>query len=204
MRAYRLIFVYLPCLRCGSRKVCFMVPSTVTFCEIPDLMCEDCGARHYLRIAPDGVEYKPDTRRYPSDNYDDNDFPVMKGRALERLDSPPDDDRPGFGPITIYPRKRYFSSDDLRQIYEQSGGRCGLCRKRWKLTDHGQYGWHIDHVVANAGGGWDTEDMANFQVSCARCNLKKGRGYTSRDIRSALQELVETCVTNMGEASSPK
>ena len=62
-----------------------MVPKTVKFCEIPDIMCEECGAPHYLNIAPDGVVYKRDTRRYPSDNYDDNDFPVMvlecKGRS---------------------------------------------------------------------------------------------------------------------------
>jgi len=195
MQVQRLILVYLPCLRCGSGKVCFAVPSTITFCEIPDLMCEDCGAPHFLKIDPNGVEYTRDTRRYPSDNYDDNDFLVIEARCGKRPSVPPDEDRPGFGPITKYPRKR-FSSGEVRQVFKQSSGRCHLCGRRWKLTDHGRHGWHIDHVIAHAGGGWDTESMENFLVACAQCNLKKGRGYTPRDIRDALRELVGTCVNN--------
>lgn len=196
MQVQGLILVYLSCLRCGSRKVCFVVPNTITFCEIPDLMCDDCGAPHFLKIDADGVEYKRDTRRYPSDNYDDNDFPVITGWCDERPEAPPDEDRPGFGPITRYPRRR-LSREEVRQVFKQSRGRCHLCGRRWNLADHGSYGWHADHVVAHSGGGWDTESLDNFLVACARCNLRKGRGYTPRDVRLALRELVETCIRNV-------
>ena len=175
--------------------MCFFVSSTITFCDFPDLMCDECCAPHYLNITPERVEYKRDTRRYPGDNYDDNEFIVINCECVERSEEPPDGDRPGYGPIMRYPRKR-FTPDEIREVHKHSRGRCGICGESWRISQHGRHGWHVDHVIPNVGGGWETEGMENFQVACAKCNLKKGRGYTRRDVRLGLRELVEACVNN--------
>jgi hypothetical protein len=36
--------------------------------------------------------------------------------------------------------------------------------------------------------------VSNLRVACARCNLKKGKGYTSAAIRLGLRRLVELLV----------
>jgi len=154
-------------------------------------MCEICGARHFFAVLPDRVIYDRDTRRYPSEYYDDNEFPIILLRARKRSQPASEDESTLSGPITIFERKKRFSSDELGTIFSRSKGKCHLCGHGWALADHGRRGWHVDHVIPNAGGGCDTENIDNFLVACARCNLKKGRGYTSRTVRLAVQELWE-------------
>jgi 5-methylcytosine-specific restriction endonuclease McrA len=133
--------------------------------------------------------YDRDTRRYPSDYYDETPTVIVK-LAKVSLNSLENDDTPypSHGPIIVYRRKR-FSSHDIRTIWLQSCRQCHLCGKQWKLKERARNGWHVDHVIPNNGGGKDTEMMANFLVACARCNLKKGRGYTPRMIRDALRSI---------------
>jgi 5-methylcytosine-specific restriction endonuclease McrA len=188
MQNKRLILALLPCLRCGKKSVALLAPKPAEPFERNDLICKRCGARHILAVLDDRVIYDRDTRRYPSDNYDDNEFPVIKlyGGKHSQL--------PGStmsGPIIICKRKRRFSLKEFCIIFERSKGKCHLCGKRWKLSEHGRTGWHVDHEIPNAGGGCDTEELENFRVACARCNLKRGRGYTFRTVRLALEQLWE-------------
>ena len=147
---------------------------------------------HFLRVEiRNGVwhaVYDRDTRRYPSEYYDDVPFVRVE---LKRVPlGQQDDDAPFscYGPIVVFKRKR-FSQAERRQIWLQSDRKCHLCDKCWKLGHHGRKGWHVDHVIPNVGGGGDTEIMGNFRVSCAKCNLKKGRGYTEAEVREALRGL---------------
>lgn len=185
-------FRFLPCLRCGLLKVTALlaVPAREVFLE--DLRCKDCCIPHFLRVWMEGDEtcfqYDRDTRRYPSEFYAEP--PDIKVVFRDVVITGQDDSPfPGRGPIKILKRKR-FSKADLLSIWQQSRHSCHICRKEWKLAQHGQRGWHVDHVVPNVGGGEDTEDMSNFLVACARCNLKKGRGYTGKLIREALGLLI--------------
>ena len=182
----RLIPALLPCLRCGKKSVALLAPKPAEPFERNDLFCDHCGARHILAVKSDRVIYDRDTRRYPSENYDDNEFPVIKLYAGKHSKFP---DSAMSGPIIICKRKRRFSLDELRIIFKRSKGRCHLCQKRWKLSGHGRTGWHVDHEIPNAGGGCETEEIENFRVACARCNLKKGCGYTFRTVHLALKKL---------------
>jgi len=120
--------------------------------------------------------------RYPREGYDDSEFPRIE---LRRVDASQAGDSFN-GPIVIYKRKRRFTQAEKKAIWLQSSRKCHLCGKRWKLSEWGRYGWHIDHLVPNIGGGPDTEQMQNFRVACAQCNLRKGRGYRERIIPEAL------------------
>jgi hypothetical protein len=37
--------------------------------------------------------------------------------------------------------------------------------------------------------------MPNFRIACARCNLRKGRGYREANIRVALNKLIKALET---------
>jgi 5-methylcytosine-specific restriction endonuclease McrA len=184
-------FVFLPCLRCGKPSVVVLVPKPVRLLERPDLYCinDECGARHFLSVQPDRVVYDRDTRRYPSENYDDNDFPVIKLEKVKRSPQASDGDSILDGPIIILRRKSWFSLSEFCTIFKNSNGKCHICKKRWVFSAHGVKGWHVDHVIPHAGGGHDTEEIQNFRVACARCNLKKGRGYTRKTVEFALKQL---------------
>ena len=164
--------------------------------EYVDLICgnSNCEARHILLIRRDHAIYDRDTRRYPSEFYDDNEFPIIKLCDVKPPKSPPNDDSILFGPIVILRRKKRFSLKELQVIYARSNGKCHLCLKPWAFSSRSKTGWHVDHVIPNAGGGWDTEQMENFRVACARCNLKKGRGYTFRTVRLVLEQLWDQIV----------
>jgi len=157
-------------------------------------LARECGVDHYLeiRLGPAGVEviYDRHTLRYPVEMYDAGAYPVTKMRVdAGALPSQPDDEFRGV--ITIYRRKRYFSAKELRAIWEASNRRCHLCGRAWSLRGRSRTGWHIDHVIPNVGGGIATERPENFRVACAKCNLRKGRGYTSHRILTAVRELVD-------------
>ena len=115
--------------------------------------------------------------------------PRDPGRASQPASPSDDPDETLCGPIVVYKRKR-FSLAEVRTIWKRSCHRCHLCGKVWKLSQRGRYGWHIDHVIPNIGGGHKTEEMSNFRVACATCNLRKGRGYTSKIIRQALEQIL--------------
>jgi 5-methylcytosine-specific restriction endonuclease McrA len=127
--------------------------------------------------------------RYPMEQYDDHTFPKIVLREAHSRGEFDDSDDSLFGPIVIYKRKKHFRQAEKEAIWLTSRRRCHLCGKRWGLKQRSQNGWHIDHVIPNVGGGKDTEGLANFRVACARCNLKKGRGYTERTIREALKQM---------------
>jgi hypothetical protein len=135
--------------------------------------------------------YVRDTRRYPAETYVDGPPPTLvTSFDSKHGDLSEDGNSNQYGPIRIHRRKKYFTRDEVRKIYRLSHGKCGLCGKRWGLPERGKAGWHIDHVVPHAGGGSDTEEIRNFRVACARCNLKKGRGYTRRIILGHLVRLL--------------
>lgn len=124
------------------------------------------------------------------EQYDDNTFPRIELREVRSRGASDDSDDSLFGPIVIYKRRKHFSPTEEKTIWMNSRRKCHLYGKLWKLRERSRYGWHVDHFVPNVGGGKDTEDMANFRVACARCNLRKGRGYTERTIREALKQFL--------------
>jgi 5-methylcytosine-specific restriction endonuclease McrA len=156
-------------------------------------MNRQCRASHYLRTrlseAGFAVRYQPYTLRHPLEMYDENfDPPLVIGEVVKGS-KPQDEDYAGI--IRRYPRKKYFNKTETLQIWEQSGRRCHLCTKEWTLEQKGAEGWHIDHVIPHTSGGSKVEEMPNFRVACARCNLSKGKGWTERTMKEAISELAE-------------
>lgn len=183
----------LPCLRCGL----WSVPVGLIFGvrRRETLACVRCAGEHYLEIQPRSngydVCYQRYTLRYPLECYDEGlEMPVVTVGVLDSGRAPVTPD--GFaGPILIYPRRRRYTPTEIRAIWQATNGRCHLCQKRrWKLSERGRSGWHVDHVIPHAGGGPETETIANLRVACWRCNLQKGRGYSEADVRWGLQRLI--------------
>ena len=185
------MMMFLTCMRCGLDAVPVTVFFSIGFRDT--VTCHRCEFEHYLAIrrVDDHIEvvYNPYTRRYPLDSYDEGDPEVV---VLKGVSSDANFDLPGGpGPICIYTRKRRYSKKEVQIIWESSEGKCHLCRKRWQLDQRGIYGWHIDHVIPHAGGGKDTEEITNLKVACAKCNLKKGRGYTQQQLTSSIGRFIE-------------
>ncbi len=135
------------------------------------------------------VAYQPYTLRYPLESYDDGiDIPIVRYQTKDFREPP--ETHGGSGPIIVYPRKKRYSSKEISAIWEASEGKCHLCGYHWGLDQRGVKGWHIDHIIPHVGGGQDTEDLGNLSVACAKCNLRKGRGYTEKRIRIALRSLI--------------
>lgn len=188
-------FTKLPCLRCGEDAV--LVNAFFKLTCRDTIPCRNCDAMHYLevRTTDDGdgpgfdVVYDRYTQRYDLDSYDG--APVATVRAhVEAGFPPPVDDATVSGPVLVWPRTKRFSVEEVKSIWRATLGRCHLCGKRWRLKDKSRHGWHIDHVIPHVGGGHDTEEMPNFRVACARCNLKKGRGFTQGRLQRAIQQLI--------------
>lgn len=126
------------------------------------------------------------------DSYDPGEFPVVRFPNVPWCKAQSGDDDSLFGPIVIC-RRRRLTRAEVALVWERCRGRCHICKKKkWKLAEHGRYGWHVDHHIPNVGGGRDTEAMENFKVACAKCNLKKGRGHTPRTIGKALEPLLRS------------
>jgi hypothetical protein len=189
-------FVWLPCLRCGQQSV----PVPTLFLAVGgsgttwNCRFRPCEAEHFLSIyQADGtfvVVYQRYTLRYPLEFYDEGVTPtdIRFYIAKQRKDQLDDD---GYlGPVKVYPRKRRFSSTEVKAIWSATRGQCHICRHRWQLNQRGVRGWHIDHVIPHVGGGSDTESRDNLRVACARCNLKKGKGFTEAAIRLGLRDLI--------------
>lgn len=194
LRRMELKQIVLPCLRCGLPHVAFFAPKYPTEWNSGEVPCERCCALHYLVVKRDVSEclvvYDRFTMRYPMEQYDDKTFPRVELRAINSSESSEEPEDSLVGPIVIYKRKKHFSPAEEKTIWLNSHRKCHLCGKRWKLNERSRYGWHVDHLIPNVGGGKNTENMANFRVACARCNLRKGRGYTQRIIRDALKQLL--------------
>lgn len=183
----------LTCLRCGEEAVIvpfwFMVSNRGTF------DCRNCQTLHFLEVEANDnhffIIYDRYTMRFPLEFYDSGETPI-----ISKLRSSSACKNTGFddvfsGPWVIYPRKRYYSKDDIKQIWGNSLGACHLCNRKWKIEERGLKGWHIDHIIPNAGGG-NTENIKNMKVACAKCNLKKGRGYTETVLRVSIRNFLGT------------
>jgi len=133
------------------------------------------------------IFYQRHTLRYPLEFYDDGEEP-----PVVRLDVLPCTREPDTftGPIMVYPRKR-FTPAEVGAIWRATKSRCHLCGHRWRLDKRGRDGCHIDHVIPHIGGGADVEELPNHRIACAKCNLKKGRGYTEKQVRLGFHRLIE-------------
>ncbi len=195
------MIVPLPCLRCG----CLTVSITPLFFLLgrgtSTFICRSCAAQHYLSVTRrrDGFDvcFQRYTRRYPLEYYDDGELPpIVTSNACRHSAGESNDDR-FAGPIVVYPRKKSFSRSEVESIWRATKGRCHICRQCWPLDRRGKRGWHIDHVIPHIGGGREVEKLPNFRVACARCNLKKGKGFTEASIRRGLCQLVELLAQHM-------
>lgn len=180
------------CLRCGREGVLipawFFLDCRGTYC------CHYCEAEHFLSLKQREDEFivcfDRWTRRYPLESYDDCEESDLTAVRLHASRVPPQEHENHTGPIIISRRKKRFTKPELKSIWKASNGRCHICEHHWRLKDHCRAGWHVDHVIPNVSGGPGTELMANFRVACAKCNLKKGRGYKELDIHHAVAQLV--------------
>lgn len=64
-------------------------------------------------------------------------------------------------------KRKSYSDDERKIIYDKSGGRCELCGRKILLED-----MTIDHITPLAMGGED--DVENLSCTCYPCNLFKG------------------------------
>ena len=62
------------------------------------------------------------------------------------------------------------SAADITWLYEQQGGRCEACRK--KFSPKGKGTFHVDHMLPLVLGG--SNDRSNLQLLCPTCNKRKG------------------------------
>ena len=147
----------------------------------------NCEAEHILRLENTSngktVLYDRYTMKYPIENYDSIDW-IVRLNANESDGT--NEDSPG--PIVIYKRKKRFSVKERAQIWNKTMGLCHLCgAKVWRLDEYGRFGWHIDHVIPHTGGGIATEEMDNFLMACHECNLRKGKGWRTGEVRDILR-----------------
>src|SRR5260221_2620998 len=102
-------FKVLPCLRCARLTVAALIPIKFEWLELADLTCKRCATPHLLKVkVRDGMwwaVYDRDTRRYPSEHYDDNDFPIIKFRKVSLASDDDDSPYPDRGPIVICKRR---------------------------------------------------------------------------------------------------
>jgi 5-methylcytosine-specific restriction endonuclease McrA len=129
--------------------------------------------------------------------YDDGELPPIATLNACRHSAGESSDDRFAGPIVVYSRKKSFSRSEVEAIWRATKGRCHICHQCWPLDRRGKRGWHIDHVIPHIGGGREVEKLPNFRVACARCNLKKGKGFTEASIRLGLCQLVELLAQHM-------
>jgi hypothetical protein len=136
--------IFLPCLRCGKRKVAFLVVMSRARWDSGEVPCKECGALHFLEITrrTHGMRavYDRYTRRYPREFYDDPpDLRVTLRDCTSESDGGFTED---FGPISVFRRRKRFTVSEKKAIWLTSAKRCHLCGRRWRLKDHGRCGWH--------------------------------------------------------------
>jgi hypothetical protein len=192
-------FVWLPCTRCGEVSVPIFAALLQVNGGGTTWRCRNrpCEAEHFIAVKRDGgvfgIIYQRYTLRYPLEFYDPGVIPFDVRLHLKT--SGEDDDFASFdfnGPIIVFPRKRSFSAVEVKAIWKATEGKCHICRRIWRLHQRGRSGWHIDHVIPHIGGGIETEKLENFRVACAKCNLKKGKGFREAALRLGLRDLIQT------------
>lgn len=182
----------LPCINCGQDAV--VVGLLFASVGRDTLRCQRCYDIHYLSVKRQGrgieVQYLRYNLRYPLDHYDESEEPpFIKIKATGSADE--EDCETFSGPIVIYPRKKRFTKAEKAVIWNATHGTCHICGRKWKLEDHRRDGYHIDHVIPHDSGGKSTEKLKNMRVACAKCNLRKGKGYSEKRIKVAIMSLVE-------------
>jgi hypothetical protein len=157
-----------------------------------------CSASHYLKVCKSNnsfdICYQRYTNRYPLEHYDESDPVVVELRGVTFMNQGTDNDNmiSGYeGAIAIGFRKKRFTKEEVQEIWTQSKERCHLCGFKWELSQRSRKGWHIDHLIPHIGGGRNVENLSNLKVACAKCNLKKGKGYTERSLKISLRNLIE-------------
>jgi transcription elongation factor Elf1 len=188
------VSVEFPCLRCGGLTV--NVPFSFVAIKRGTISCDNCNSEHYLSVKrikrAFQVCYQRYTLRYPLENYSGTDDPpVVILHADSGYNEEPSENVTLGGPVIIYPRKKSFKAMEVSGIWKLTNGLCHICEKPWKLEERSVSGWHIDHVIPHIGGGKRTEQLSNFRIACAKCNLKKGRGYTEKQIQVSIRRLIE-------------
>ena len=77
----------------------------------------------------------------------------------------------------------FFMKTDWRRvravIYERDGGICMKCGRKVRRKE-----FHVDHIVPISRGGSEW-DLANLELSCPECNLKKGVKLNEPEMFSA-------------------
>jgi hypothetical protein len=187
--------VAFPCLRCGRPGVPVATLLYLLGAYASAFDCRLCDAKHYFSVERDKGRfvfcYTRYTLRYPLESYEEGEAPIdIRVYASAKTESEVETDA-FSGAIVICPRKKRFSSAEIQNIWKASKGRCHICRRSWPISKRGRLGWHVDHLIPHIGGGVDAEALANFRVACAKCNLKKGRGYTEAMIQLSLRTFVE-------------
>lgn len=68
-----------------------------------------------------------------------------------------------------------YSTEQLNDIYDKTGGQCRFCEKKLAWKNYGQYGsrgaWEVDHSRPKAQGG--TDHLSNLFPTCIPCNREK-------------------------------
>lgn len=91
-------------------------------------------------------------------------------------------------------KRRKYSEEERKIIYDRSNGRCALCGQKLLLDN-----MTIDHIVPISMGGEDSLD--NIQASCFACNQFKDNilpdVFLNRIIKIFLYQTEKNCSRNM-------
>ncbi len=78
-----------------------------------------------------------------------------------------------------------YTKQELREIYDRTGGYCDHCWEKLAFTNYGKHGekgaWEVDHSVPKAKGG--TDHGNNLVPAHISCNRSK-QDMTTRSVRA--------------------
>ena len=91
-------------------------------------------------------------------------------------------------------KRKIYSDEERRIIYNKSGGRCELCGQRLLFEN-----MTLDHIIPLSMGGKDS--MENLQASCFACNQFKSNilpdDFMDRIIKIFLYQTEKKCSKDM-------
>jgi len=91
-------------------------------------------------------------------------------------------------------KRKIYSDEERKIIYNKSNGRCELCGQRLLFEE-----MTLDHIVPISMGGAD--DMGNLQASCFACNQFKSNilpdDFMDRIIKIFLYQTEKKCSKDM-------
>lgn len=123
------------------------------------LLAEGLRSYHCARQEEDSVEWVAYLSTGRTGRIDTDDVQIclehIKNRMICAADLEPKDP------------KRFFSSEQRREIFDRSNGRCELCNIKLSKTN-----FHADHTKPHSLGGPTT--LENGRALCTACNQKKG------------------------------